>query len=330
MLEYIGTTEDELPKSLIENCKRAEPPPEEQGKYLPELFDASAFQFKGPLIIEYPKLHILEHDLTNAKPVGSNMNDHVRFDENLNIAYNIGENVEIIVKSYGKGIKIGSGEMIKENGADEDDEMNEQENDSRQSIIENGEKEIVKQSKRQITQSQEKKSGTRKVPDPQNKFKSVSDHIQITQTSRYSESSTQTLRVNDEANNESLKKQSDGTNIANLQEVNSNIGYEADKRSKPLKRASTILLEETTQIPTRSMMIMLTKEQHDTSLTEVKNITPTVQTVDSQHWAAEEINPSISGSSGSQYKTGNISERMPPKVNKKVTFLRHTSKVPLY
>ncbi|KAM3729191.1 Leucine-rich repeat-containing protein [Dirofilaria immitis] len=79
------TVEDELPKSLIENCRQAEPPLEEQGKYLPELFDASAFQFKGPLIIEYPKLHILEHDLTNIKPDGSNVNDHVQFDENLNV-----------------------------------------------------------------------------------------------------------------------------------------------------------------------------------------------------------------------------------------------------
>ncbi|VDO42702.1 unnamed protein product [Onchocerca flexuosa] len=51
--------EDELPKSLIENCRQAEPPLAEQGKYLPEMFDASAFQFKGPLIIECPKLHII-------------------------------------------------------------------------------------------------------------------------------------------------------------------------------------------------------------------------------------------------------------------------------
>ncbi|KAK6111729.1 hypothetical protein QQG55_44820 [Brugia pahangi] len=56
----LGATEDELAKSLIENCRRAEPPSEEEGKYLPEPFDASAFQFKGPLIIECPKLHILE------------------------------------------------------------------------------------------------------------------------------------------------------------------------------------------------------------------------------------------------------------------------------
>ncbi|MCP9257765.1 hypothetical protein DINM_001019 [Dirofilaria immitis] len=117
------TVEDELPKSLIENCRQAEPPLEEQGKYLPELFDASAFQFKGPLIIEYPKLHILEHDLTNIKPDGSNVNDHVQFDENLNVAYNIGDNVEIIVKNYGQGTKGGSAEMIKD-GGEEDEETN--------------------------------------------------------------------------------------------------------------------------------------------------------------------------------------------------------------
>nr|CDQ06596.1 Bm8276 [Brugia malayi] len=72
-------------KRSIFQLGRAEPPPEEQGKYLPEPFDAAAFQFKGPLIIEYPKLHILEHDLTNAKPTGSSVKDHVQFDENLNV-----------------------------------------------------------------------------------------------------------------------------------------------------------------------------------------------------------------------------------------------------
>ncbi|CAG9536501.1 unnamed protein product [Cercopithifilaria johnstoni] len=312
----IGTVEDELPKSLIENCRRAKPPPEEQGKYLPELFDASAFQFKGPLIIECPKLHILEHDLINAKPAGSNIKDHVRFDENLNVAYNIGENVEIIVKSYGQGTKTGSGEMIKENGADGNDGLNEQENDSRQSINENGEKDIAKQLKRQNTQSREEKSGIREMPDPKKESKPVSVRTQITQPSRYSESSTQTLRVNGEANIKSPKKQNGGTNMTNMRGRNSSIVHEADKRkNKPLrKRASNILPEQTAPSPTRSRIIKLTKEHHTASI-KATNITSTVQTVKSHNWVAEEINPSISGSSGSQHKSGNTSERIRSEVN---------------
>uniref|UniRef100_A0A1I8EVF4 Uncharacterized protein n=1 Tax=Wuchereria bancrofti TaxID=6293 RepID=A0A1I8EVF4_WUCBA len=303
-----GTTEDELPKSLIENCRRAEPPPEEQGKYLPEPFDASAFQFKGPLIIECPKLHIFEHDLTNAKPIGSSVKDHVRFDENLNVAYNIGENVEIIIKNYGQGTKIGSAEVIKEDGGDEDDEAtNEQENDSRQSIIENGEKIIAKHSKTQNTQSREKKSGTREVSDPRRKSRPVSVRTQKTQPSRYSESSTQTLRVEGEANVRTLN----GRSGTDMRECNSNMECEARTRKSKLlrKRASTILLKQTDldQAPARSRKVMLAKE-HD-ALSIGANIMPTVRTVKSQQRETEDANLSASGSSGSQYKSCNTSER---------------------
>ncbi|KAL3989277.1 hypothetical protein ACH3XW_27035 [Acanthocheilonema viteae] len=306
-----GTAEDELPKSLIENCKRTEPPPEEQGKYLPELFDASAFQFKGPLIIKCPKLHILKHDLTSAKPAESNIKDHVRFDKNLNVAYNIGENVEIIVKSYGQGTETESSEMTKENGADEDDETNEQENDCKKLIIKNKEKEVGKQSKRKNSQSQKKKSQIGEVRDPKRKCKPVSSiRTQVTQPSRYSESSTQTPRLSDEANVESPKKQGGGPDIANSQKGNFSITYE--RKNKPLReRTSNILFEQTTRAPNKSRMIVLRKEQQSAVSTEATNISSTMKTVNFHHWVAEEINPSISGS----YKNG-ISERIRSEENR--------------
>ncbi|EFO25157.1 hypothetical protein LOAG_03330 [Loa loa] len=296
------TTEDELPKSLIENCRRAEPPPEEQGKYLPEPFDASAFQFKGPLIIECPKLHILEHDLTDEKPSGSNINDHVRFDKNLNVAYNIGDNVEIIVRSYGQGIKTGSGEIVKEDGGDEDDEIiNEQENDLKQLIIEKEEKGTAKYSKTPNIQSQQKKqkkSERKEASDPRKKSKLVSIHTQKTQISRYSESSTQTLRLN----GESPTKDS-GTDMRMSKLV--------------LKRDSTIPFKQTTQVSAKTKVI-LTKEQHGGA----SLIDASTQTAKSQQWVAEEINPSVSGSPGSQCKSSNISEKMRLEVSKKFIFLR--------
>ncbi|VDK84618.1 unnamed protein product [Onchocerca ochengi] len=298
--------EDELPRSLIENCKRAEPPLAEQGKYLPEMFDASAFQFKGPLIIECPKLHILEHDLTNVKPTGSNMEDHVRFDENLNVAYNIGENVEIIVKSYGRGIKTRSGEMIK-NGENKDEETtNEHENGSRQSIIENNKKEAAKHLKRKNAQLQEKKSGKKigtDVLDPRRKSKALSVRIQKTQQSRYSESSTQqTLMINGEENGESFKKFSKSNIPANTKEWDFSIGSKVSTRKSnlPRKKASTIPFEQANQIPVRLREMMSTKEHHDVSSTDATNIMPAMRTAKSQHWAAEETNPSVSGSAGSQ------------------------------
>ncbi|VIP00254.1 Uncharacterized protein BM_BM8276 [Brugia malayi] len=304
-----GTTEDELPKSLIENCRRAEPPPEEQGKYLPEPFDAAAFQFKGPLIIEYPKLHILEHDLTNAKPTGSSVKDHVQFDENLNVAYNIGENVEIIIKNYGQGTKIGSAEVIKEDGGDENDEItNEQENGSKHSIIENGEKIIAKHSKTQNTQSRDKRSGTIEMLDPRKKSRPVSVRTQRTQPSRYSESSTQTLRVESEANVRSPNERI----WMDIRQYNSSMEYEArTKKSKLLrKRASTILLKQTDldQAPAKSRKIMSANE-HD-ALSIGANIMPTVKMMKSQQKEAEDANPSASGSSRSQYKSCDTSERM--------------------
>lgn len=210
--------------------------------------------------------------------------------------------------------------MMKENGADEDDETNEQENDSRQSIIENGEKEIVKQWKRQNTQLEEKKNRKREVEDSKPKSKLVSVRSQITQPSRYSESSTQTLRVDGEPNANSPKKQHGATDTANTREGSPGIRHEAGTgKNKPLwKTAPNIRLQQLTQTPTNARIIMLAKQLHTAPSIRKSSTMPTMQAVKSHH--PIEDNPSISGSSGSQYKSCNTSERMQSEVGKNFIF----------
>lgn len=45
--------EDDVPQSLIENARKAEPHASQKDKYLPENFDVAQFNFKGPLVIEH-------------------------------------------------------------------------------------------------------------------------------------------------------------------------------------------------------------------------------------------------------------------------------------
>nr|CDQ06595.1 Bm8275 [Brugia malayi] len=207
------------------------------------------------------------------------------------------------------GTKIGSAEVIKEDGGDENDEItNEQENGSKHSIIENGEKIIAKHSKTQNTQSRDKRSGTIEMLDPRKKSRPVSVRTQRTQPSRYSESSTQTLRVESEANVRSPNERI----WMDIRQYNSSMEYEArTKKSKLLrKRASTILLKQTDldQAPAKSRKIMSANE-HD-ALSIGANIMPTVKMMKSQQKEAEDANPSASGSSRSQYKSCDTSERM--------------------
>ncbi|EJW86469.1 hypothetical protein WUBG_02621 [Wuchereria bancrofti] len=167
-----------------------------------------------------------------------------------------------------------------------------------------------------------KKSGTRGVSDPRRKSKPVSVRTEKTQPSRYSELSTQTLRVEDEANVRSLNERS-GTD---MRECNSSTKYEARTRKSKLlqKRASTILLKQTDldQAPARSRKIMLAKE-HD-ALSIGANIMPTVRTVKSQQREAEDTNPSAPGS---QYKSCNTSKGMRLEVGNKSTFLRYFNRL---
>lgn len=210
--------------------------------------------------------------------------------------------------------------MIKQDGDEDDEAINEQENDSRHSMTENGEKIIAKYCKTRNTQSQEKKSGTREVSDRRRKSRPVSVHVEKTQPSRYSESSTQTLRVEGEA---SVRN---GTDV---RECNSSMEYEVRTRKSkvPRERASTILLKQTDldQAPARSKKIILTKE-HD-ALSIGANIMPTVRTVKSQQREAEGTDPSASDSSGSQYKSCNTSERMRLEVGYKSIFLRYFNRL---
>lgn len=155
--------------------------------------------------------------------------------------------------------------------------------------------------------------------DPRRKSKPVSIRTQKTQPSRYSESSTQTFRVDGETNVKSPKK-CGGMDVTNTRERNFNIGYEADIRQSKslLKRASATPVEQTTQAPSKN--IMLSKEQHVASSIDATNIT-TLRTAKSQQWTAEQTNPSVSGSSRSQCKSCNTSERMRSEVGRKFTYL---------
>ncbi|VDO40627.1 unnamed protein product [Onchocerca flexuosa] len=196
--------------------------------------------------------------------------------------------------------------MIKD-GEDKDEETtNEQENGSRQSIIKNNKKEATKHSKRKNAQLQEKKSG--KKIGTRRKSKSLSVRIQKTQPSRYSESSTQTFKVNSEANGKNSEKHSKSNILANTKEWDFSIGSKASTRkNKPLRqRASTILLEQANQAPVRLRKMMSTKEHCDVSSTDATNIMPTMRTAKSQHLAAKETNPSASRSIGSQCYSRNI------------------------
>lgn len=136
--------------------------------------------------------------------------------------------------------------------------------------------------------------------DSKRKSKSVSG-LDFTQPSLYSESPTQTLRVNSETDAKNLKKQSDGIDIPNTPERSFSIGCDSSKRKNKSfrKRAPNILFKQIAQAPTTSKIIMSKKEQHTTSSAEATNITSTTQTVKSHHWLPKEIIPSTSGSVGS-------------------------------
>uniref|UniRef100_A0A915PKS6 Uncharacterized protein n=1 Tax=Setaria digitata TaxID=48799 RepID=A0A915PKS6_9BILA len=345
------TAEDELPKSLIENCKRAKPSPEEQGKYLPEQFDATAFQFKGPLIIEYPKLHILEHDLTDAKPAESNIMDRVRFDENLNfvcaledrridetqlpfipsncevafkhctIQMRRGKNVTVkdytfqiqLIKTT--GTKVGSHELVKEDGGDEDEETtNEQENESKQSNTENGKKETTKLPTERNRPKEQfgRKSITKDVSDRKRKSKPPSIRIQKTQPSRYSESSTQTLGIIEKENTKSSKQHSGSDALPTVQQKN----FDNTGRNKLLGEGSSPII--LSKHPMQGKIQNATRCQSRISTLSKRqstNIVPTVKrkSIKLHIWRANVTNPSLSGSSKSQSKSHNTRSEVNPR-----------------
>uniref|UniRef100_A0A915A3M2 Uncharacterized protein n=1 Tax=Parascaris univalens TaxID=6257 RepID=A0A915A3M2_PARUN len=90
----LGETEDDVPQSLIENARKAEPHASQKDKYLPENFDVAQFNFKGPLVIEHKPVFTTFHELEGDPPREQAVTDHVEFDPTMNEAYEIGEGVE--------------------------------------------------------------------------------------------------------------------------------------------------------------------------------------------------------------------------------------------
>ncbi|VDK54262.1 unnamed protein product [Anisakis simplex] len=86
--------DDNIPQSLVENARKAEPSASQRDKFLPENFDVNQFHYKGPLIIERRPAFISFHDLAGDPPKQLSAEDHVEFDPNMNEAFEIGEGVE--------------------------------------------------------------------------------------------------------------------------------------------------------------------------------------------------------------------------------------------
>ncbi|VDM47041.1 unnamed protein product [Toxocara canis] len=89
--------EDVVPESLIENARKAEPTVSQKDKYLPENYDATQFNFKGPLMIHHRLNFTPVHELDADPPREPSADDHFEFDSAMNEAYEIGEGVEQFV-----------------------------------------------------------------------------------------------------------------------------------------------------------------------------------------------------------------------------------------
>uniref|UniRef100_A0A914RB41 Uncharacterized protein n=1 Tax=Parascaris equorum TaxID=6256 RepID=A0A914RB41_PAREQ len=68
-LGSLGETEDDVPQSLIENARKAEPHASQKDKYLPENFDVAQFNFKGPLVIEHKPVFTTVHLFVTQCPI---------------------------------------------------------------------------------------------------------------------------------------------------------------------------------------------------------------------------------------------------------------------